>query len=98
MKVFTVIVVVVLGGCASVEPDAVVATATHDSHLTQHRPFTDEPTNYGVESIGVDVAWRRGRLSFDVSEAYDVAGYDGCARCPRESFQATVGYALWRRG
>src|SRR5207237_6122474 len=36
-----------IAGCATLEPNAVRAFVGHESHTTQHAPFTSHQTNYG---------------------------------------------------
>lgn len=83
-----------LTGCATLEPDALRLEAAHQSTIGQH--FTSEPTDYGMETLGVAARWQRGRWVAEVSEAYAVQGLDACARrCPtRDVFDARVGYEI----
>ncbi len=90
-----------LSGCAAL-PNTVGPFVQHDSHLTQHRPFTDAPTDYGANLVGMDAHWQKGRVTVDVSEALNLqgawrngaqTGY-GEIQGPRESFEARVGYAF----
>jgi hypothetical protein len=86
-----------LTGCAALEPDAIRLEAGHQSTIGQH--FTSQPSDYGMETLGVAARWQRGRWVAEISEAYAVSGIDACARlCPtRDVFNATVGYDLWVR-
>ncbi len=90
-----------LSGCAAL-PNTVGQFVQHDSHLTQHRPFTDAPTDYGANLVGMDAHWQKGRVTFDVSEALNLQGRwqtsdqvgHGEIMGPRESFEAWVGWAF----
>jgi hypothetical protein len=88
-----------LSGCA-VMPNYVSAQAEHDSHVTQHRPFTSTPSNVGSELIGISAEWSKpgGGWFLNITESLDVdpcrAGWCGEIYGPPEEFRATVGYRL----
>jgi hypothetical protein len=87
---------VLCSGCA-VLPNAVRMDVGHESHATQHKPFTTNPTNYGRSiEAGMTARWTRGRWSLDVSESYSLQGTDG-GPAPHEVFEAKVGYDIWRK-
>jgi hypothetical protein len=86
-----------LSGCATLAPDYLKPEVAHISHLTQHRPFTDHPTNYGSEAVGVLVGWQRqvvegnGATAFlEIGEAYNVERLDGM----HEEFSARAGFII----
>jgi starvation-inducible outer membrane lipoprotein len=85
-----------LAGC-TVLPDAIRADVGHESHMTQHEPFTSHPTRYGrgVEA-GITARWQRGRWSLDASEAYSWSGNDG-SPAPHEVFELKAGFDIWRK-
>lgn len=93
--------VCLLQGCA-VLPNTIGPFVQHDSHLTQHRPFTDDTTDYGANLIGIDAHWRAGPVTVDLSEALNLQGaWSGDGHTghgellgPRESFEARVGYGF----
>src|SRR5262249_50920099 len=62
--------VLAVAGCATVEPNSVRVYGEHVSHLTQHEPFTDHPTNYGYNAINVEAHWQSGPVFVDVAEGY----------------------------
>ena len=86
-----------LSGCAALTPEAVRVAVEHESHLTQHAPFTDRAERFGMNQLALQARWRQGGVVEEVSEGYAFHGLDGCApACPtREVFRATVGYE-WR--
>lgn len=85
-----------LTGCV-LAPNEIRPDIRHDSHTSQHEPFTSHPTNMGAESINVTAEWRLGHTFVDVSEGYNISPGDGqvcnggiCG--PRELFSASIGY------
>lgn len=86
----------ILGGCATLEPDALRVEAGHESSIAQH--FQTLDPNIGVETLGVAARWQRGRWVGEVSEDYVVSGMAICAtHCPRDVFDARVGYEFWQK-
>lgn len=92
-----VVLVLALGlsGCA-LAPQALRLEADHVSHLTQHAPLTDHPTNYGYDSVNVVAHWTHSHWYLDVSEGAVLeacdADYCGALAGPREVFTARAGY------
>lgn len=91
-------IVAALSGCAALLPDSVGPEVQHTSHITQHQPFTNDPTNIGYQSVAVAAHWHYEGAYVDVSEGYNFTSKEGqvCAgMCgTREVFQARVGYAF----
>jgi len=86
-----------MAGCATLEPNAVRAFVGHESHATQHEPFTNHTTNYGRGAeVGIITHWQRGPMSIDLSESYSLQGTDG-AHVPREAFELKAGWEVWHR-
>lgn len=85
-----------LQGCAALLPNTVGPELAHASHLTQHRPFTSHPQNYGYQTIGVVAHWRVGGFYLDAGESYNFAptyGEDCAGLCgSREVFTGRLGY------
>lgn len=85
-----------LTGCV-LAPNDIRADLQHDSHTTQHEPFTSHPTNMGAQSVNLTAEWRAGHAFIDVREGYNVTPADkypciGGICGPRELFSASVGY------
>jgi hypothetical protein len=89
------LLLLLLTGCATLEPDAVRVEATHISSISQH--FASPPTNYGVPVIpSVELHWQHGPVFVDMSEGYNWRYRDGGALPgPGEVFTGRVGYE-WR--
>lgn len=87
-------IICLLAGCALV-PDYYEVAAEHQSHLTQHEPFTDQPTEYGSEIIEGVAGWGKssGGPFAELSEGYAVG--PNAILGPREIFQGRAGYR-WR--
>jgi len=86
-----------LSGCAAL-PDTVRPEFEHMSHLTQHRPFTDTPTDYGADLVNLMLHWDLGRWQLEMGEGFAVDhGYPasvGEILGPREQFTFRVGYSF----
>jgi hypothetical protein len=90
------VLLLLTAGCATLEPDTVLVEAGHESSIAQH--FESHDPNVGVETLGLAARWQRGRWFGEASEAYAVTGMTICAaHCPRDVFEAHVGYELWVR-
>jgi hypothetical protein len=90
-----------LSGCATLEPNAINVEGEHLSHLTQHRPFTDHPTDYGANELGVIAHWNLGSHAYaDVGEGYNFShnwpaiNSHGEIVGPREQFTARIGWTF----
>lgn len=90
-----------LTGCAELEPNSIRVEGEHVSHMSQHAPFTDRPTNYGDESVEVLAHWKlfhHGYLEagegINVSPSHTGQDCDGGLCGPREIFIARVGYVF----
>jgi len=91
-----------LNGCALL-PDYVGPEWSHASHISQHAPFTSDPTNYGADSLGVTAEWSKPGGGPYV-ELHDGAtlergwrdgttqGYGETLGKSREEFQGRLGY------
>ena len=87
------VLVLVLSGCAAIEPDAVLMQAGHQSSIAQHLQAQDP--HVGSETLGLAARWQRGRWVGEVSEAHVVTGMTLCPRdCPHDVFNATIGYEI----
>jgi hypothetical protein len=97
VALFVAVLYLGLTGCA-VMPDTIAPEIEHMSHATQHEPFTNEPTHYGVEILQATAEWNVGRAYLRVSEgiALDKRNPYGEAYGdiygPREQFTAAIGY------
>lgn len=84
-----------LCGCA-LEPAAVSVDVAHVSHITQHPPFTAQPTDYGYGILPeVTVRWQQGRFHAQLSDGYAFKGNNG-SPAPREVFTGSVGVDIWQ--
>lgn len=86
-----------LTGCA-VLPDEAEPEIYHESHITQHAPISDDPTNFGRNVGALSLNWERGPIELRVEDGYAFHGNDGCGRCPKEVFRATLGYKIPLKG
>jgi len=92
---------VLLSGCSALTPVAVPIEVTHDSHVTQHEPFTSHPTNYGIDTVSVGLKWEPLSHATVVLEDGvilehfnpELPGYGSFAG-PREIFTARVTYEI----
>jgi hypothetical protein len=102
MKTLAILVLVsIISGCAALEPNTVNIEAEHMSHLTQHRPFTDHPTDYGANELNVLAHWKIGSHAYaEVGEGYNFShnwpaiNSHGEIIGPREQFTARFGYSF----
>lgn len=91
---------IALAGCSTLEPDAVRVYVEHESHALQHQPFTSNPTNYGDQSVNLELHWQKGPAFLDLSEGYTFNGDQMCDYrvCGgRETFKARVGVDIWNK-
>ena len=81
---------------------SLVPEAEHMSHMTQHRPFTDHPTEYGANMLGIGLQLDYRALtvalveSYNLSPSYQVYGAPehGEIMGAREEFSLRVQYKL----
>jgi hypothetical protein len=90
-----------VSGCASVVPNSLRIEAQHASHVTQHEPFTSQPTRYGSSVAMVTAHWNGPAHTFmEVGEGLSLdRRYREVPSCgevmgPREQFQARVGITI----
>jgi uncharacterized protein YceK len=95
----------VLSGCSTIMPNTIGPNYKHMSHLTQHRPFTSNPTNYGADMIGVVAKWKiTPNLNLSLGESINLEKkYPGFQEYgdivgPREQFSAEVSYDFKIKG
>ena len=103
MRIVLIVVAgVALSGCALV-PNTITPEFDHVSHLTQHAPFTNDPTNYGSEIANIVVGYELPyNVKVDLVEGIDLdkhwvappnQGY-GEVLGPREQFSLRIGYTF----
>ena len=92
-----------LSGCAAMIPNTITPEITHESHATQHQPFTQNPTRFGADLADVDLQWRLPHhfvlslaegVSLDkhyTTPQYAAESY-GEIMGPREQFIGRIGY------
>jgi hypothetical protein len=103
MKLLALIPIAILAGCASLEPQAVSIESQHISHVSQH--FGAHPTNFGYDAVVLQARWRRGRFHVQMADGVVIESQDPSVRdaChgglygPREVFELSAGYDIWRR-
>lgn len=88
--------------CA-VMPNTISPEFVHMSHATQHAPLTNNPTNYGVEIVQVNLHWELPKhFHLDVAEGIALDKRDALSADreygeivgPREQFTAKIGYSF----
>lgn len=92
-----------LTSCATIEPNAVSLEAEHVSHISQH--FGAHPTNFGYDDLMLAARWRRGRFHWRLADGMVLEAQDprvnekcyGGLWGPREVFEASAGYDIWRK-
>jgi hypothetical protein len=82
-------------------PNTITPEVVHESHATQHRPFTESPTRYGADLAMLTFGWRlphhvRIELSEGVSldKHYPQTPSYGEIEGPREQFIGRIGYSF----
>jgi len=90
------VILVALGGCAALAPDAVRIEAAHESHASvgslgcSHNCSED-----GLTTASVMLKWRSGPLTIEAGEGINLRGRDGGGFVgPREVFTARAGYEI----
>lgn len=83
-------------GCAHT---SVLVEADHVSHISQHEPFTNNPTNYGYDAVSVGLRFRPAKgLTVDLLDGRVLEGYYagsnsyGALVGPREVFTGRITY------
>ena len=102
MKALAIIVgAAYLSGCAALIPNTVTPELVHESHATQHEPFTQDPTNFGSDLVDVSVGWNLPRgFHLELAEGISIDKHYGTApnqaygeiAGPREQFIGRIGY------
>jgi hypothetical protein len=99
VAIVLVLVVAAMSGCA-LQPTSVRLYAEHVSHATQHVPIADISTQYGYNTVDLELHWQRGPGFLDLAEGYNLNGKDcplpcyGALEGPREVFHARIGLEL----
>jgi hypothetical protein len=82
-----------LTGCA---PDYIRPEIGHESHITQHQPFTEHPNTYGTTYAGVTLQWNVDRVQIELSDSLALGPRTGNTygeiAGPREEFGARIGW------
>jgi len=103
--------IILITGCAALEPERAGPFAEHMSHATQHAPFTSNPQDYGANIVGVSATWSLGsRAHLELSDGINLnrhyqypadvgyaQSYGEIMGPTREEFEARVSYDLWRK-
>ncbi len=99
-RIFTLALILLQSGCVLV-PDSIRPEISHMSHLSQHWPFTNHGTNYGVNMIEVMAHWDfRGGAYTEVGEGMALnrraedPEHCGEIQGPREQFIARAGWVI----
>jgi hypothetical protein len=103
MRVFICFIPLLLSACAVIEPESVRIVGTHVSSISQH--FGSNPTDYGYQTVGLEVHWEQGRVFEEISDGINLNSRDckvgwseyGSLVGPREVFEAKVGMKIWRK-
>lgn len=106
VKFFALITLALLGGCTGARyliPNTVTPEFEHMSHLTQHEPFTNQPTRYGSDLANLVLHWDvTHHVKFELAEGISLDRHwidryecgDGEQLGPREQFSMRVGYSF----
>lgn len=74
-------------------PDTVTPELVHVSHVSQHEPLTDRPTDYGYNLADVALGWSlTPRVSVTLADGYAI--HRDSMPGPRETFTAKIGYTF----
>jgi hypothetical protein len=93
----TALACLLFSGCAALEPTAISVGVAHESHATQHRPLTSNPTDYGYAVVPeIGVRWEHGPVRAEVSEGYSLQGNNG-SPAPKEIFEGRVTIDVWHK-
>lgn len=98
----SLLAILIIDGCA-VLPDSVRPELSHMSHLSQHRPCTDSPTNYGSNLASIALHWNLpARAYIELVEGLDLdkhwtnVGTEGNGEIvgPREQTSIRLGWVF----
>lgn len=104
MKILgAIFAVLLLQGCAALEPNTIGIEGDHVSHISQH--FGPHPTNYGYDAIALTAHWQIAgtRAYVELSEGYNlhnnyqmVNGAESCGALwgPHEVTTLRLGYTF----
>jgi hypothetical protein len=85
-------IVLTSGGCAQLKPAAVHLETEHTSHMSQHQPFTDHPSNTGYDTASVGLLWRPVKnMTLIIEDGY---AYHTKLDAMREVFQVSISYDI----
>lgn len=88
-----------VAGCA-LAPNSIRPEFEHLSHLTQHRPFTDSPSDYNINMVNLIAHWDVRGAYIEIGEGVVLNRYYpgensyGEIMGPREQFTARIGYVF----
>ena len=103
MKIFVIPAILTVAGCAEMLPNTISPNIEHMSHLTQHQPFTNYPSNYGINMVGVEADWEVHKNvhftlaeSLSLSKRFENQYYIGYGEIigPREQFTGRISYSF----
>ena len=97
-----ILAAVAASGCASLVPNSVRPELEHQSHLTQHEPFTDHPADNAANFASVALHWdlAQRHAFFEIAEGVNLSPHwqdpdtYGDVMGPRETFTARIGYVF----
>lgn len=89
-RLWTLSAVAILTGCATIAPTSIPIGVEHVSHIMQHRPFTNHPTNFGYSGVFAGLQWKRQNFAVTVQEEYAKDMLDG----QHEVFEARAEYDI----
>jgi len=93
--------VICLSSCAAL-PNTITPQLTHESHIMQHEPFTNQPTDYGANILETEARWNLPRnFTLSVADGVNLSqqypqmpGYGEIMGRTRETFRASFGYSF----
>ena len=92
-----------LSGCAALIPNTITPEVVHESHATQHQPFTQSPTRFGADLAMLSFGWHLSkRVELSLAEGVSLDHHYGAApdqaygeiAGPREQFIGRIGYTF----
>lgn len=94
-----ILIPILLSGCASVVPDSIKTEYEHRSHLSQHRPFTNQPHSDQLNTVAIVAHWNVEEHGYvELGEALCVDSLNDHGKAcgsfygSREEFIGRVGY------